>query len=423
MEELSKKNYIRSIIKYIENNMPDNLDVENLSLSGYISYAQLYRDFYGAVGHSVKEYIRKRRLSNALALIKTSDFTLADIAYQCGFSSQQALCRAVRERLDMTPLEYKISNDYYFFPPFDGQPPQTITVSNETIPKTFGVKYYSKTLRNIENKAVGALFKRIPDYGGRIFGRNGKQNGANFCYELYLTDTKNLDMEKLLKSFFEFSGEKAQFSSVFAKTTVQNTEEKINTAWDYLYYNWLPASMFEHNNEPFCEEYIIKNNKPVKLKLYLPVQKRNGEPKINIINNLNMRFVVSKVLGYNSEQKSSKTIINYFSENYPYMLKISKEIFIQKDINFFACGIKVNNNYKFQKDINISEVIIKNGSYIVLESEVMGDYDRYADMMLSFAHNNGIKAERKNIFAVYDAKNGFVKPKTRVYCKIKNDTE
>jgi AraC-like DNA-binding protein len=412
---VSKEYYIKTLIEYIENNLADNLDVENLSLASYVSYVQLYRDFYSAVGHSVKEYIRKRRLSNALALIKTSEFSLADIACQCGFSSQQALCRSVKEKLDMTPLEYKASGNHYFFPPFDGRPPQTVIVSSEIIPKAFCVKYNSKTLKNIENKAVGALFEQMPDYSGRIFGQNGKQNGTDFCYELYLTEKR--DIEKLRN--FEMAGEIARFSTLSAKTTVPNTEEKINAAWDYLYYTWLPASMFEHNNEPYYEEYIIKNKKPVKLKLYLPVQKREGEFKISLINDLNMRFIISKIFGYNAEQKSSKAIINYLSEYYPYVLKTSKEFFIQKDSGFFAYGIRVNKNFRFQRKNNINEYITENDTYISLESEVMGDYNRYADMLLSFAHNNGIKIEKNDIFMVYDAINGFIKPKTKMYCQIK----
>ena len=54
---------------------------------------QLNRDFISATGYSVSEYIRRLRLSNALCMIKFSHYPTADIAYACGYSSQQALCR------------------------------------------------------------------------------------------------------------------------------------------------------------------------------------------------------------------------------------------------------------------------------------------------------------------------------------------
>ena len=57
--------------------------------------------------------------------------------------------------------------------------------------------FYHTKLANIESKAVKAFINAFPDYGGRIFGRNGKQDGSKFCYELYLTDTAtNYDILK-----------------------------------------------------------------------------------------------------------------------------------------------------------------------------------------------------------------------------------
>ena len=104
----------------LEHNIAESLSVERLAGAGPLSRSQLYRDFYSVTGHTASEYIRRRRLSNALALIKTSQFPLADIAYQCGFSSQQALNRAVRQTVGMTPLAYKNSEAWYFFPPYTG---------------------------------------------------------------------------------------------------------------------------------------------------------------------------------------------------------------------------------------------------------------------------------------------------------------
>ena len=84
-DPVNKNKNISNLFHYIENNMPDDIDTVLLRNIGYVSHTQLYREFYNLAGHSVKEYIRKRRLSNALALVKTSDFTFADIAYQCGY--------------------------------------------------------------------------------------------------------------------------------------------------------------------------------------------------------------------------------------------------------------------------------------------------------------------------------------------------
>ena len=81
-EALNTKEHMHSLFRYIESNISADLDTELLSSVGYVSRDKLYHDFYSISGHSVKEYIRKRRLSNALALIKASDMGLTDIAFR-----------------------------------------------------------------------------------------------------------------------------------------------------------------------------------------------------------------------------------------------------------------------------------------------------------------------------------------------------
>ena len=55
---------------------------------------------------------------------------------------------------------------------------------------------------------------------------------------------------------------------------------KQSPAWDYLYSEWLQNSVFEYTDEPYYEEYILKNGNSVKLKLYLLIRERKEETKI-----------------------------------------------------------------------------------------------------------------------------------------------
>lgn len=405
-EMICKSENMSNLIRHIESNLISDMNTEWLSNISYVSHTQLYRDFYSLTGHTVKEYIRKRRLSNALALIKTSDFELADIAYQCGYSSQQSLCRAVRQTLDLAPLEYKRGDAYYFFPPFNGEPLQSVIVSSETIPKTLCIRFYHSSLRNIENRAVNTFLGAVPDYGGRVFGRNGKQDGSKFCYELYLTDTDR-DYSILEAFGFKILTVKIPFAATFATSTVQNNEQKINTAWDYLFSGWLQNSMFEYTNEPYYEEYILKNKKSAKLKLYLPIKKRGEETKIILVNNPGLHFTIAKAKGYNAEKIAAKTVINYLSANYPHIVQTSKEFYLHKEINSCVCGVRSYPNLRIWEDENIENIVTSDSNYLVLESCVMGDYDRYADLLLSFAQDNGMAANKKEIFAVYNIKKSF----------------
>lgn len=415
-----KNENMNNLFLYIEGNLMSDLDAELLSNVGYVSYAQLYRDFYNLTGHSVKEYIRKRRLSNALALMKTSNFGLSDIAFQCGYSSHQALCRAVRQTLGLTPSEYKNSDTYYFFPPFCGEHLQSVIVSNENVPKTHGILFYQSSPKDIENKAIQTFLCVFPEYEGRIFGRNGMQEGNRFSYVLYLTAT-DIDYNKLLLYGFELTDVIPCTSSLFATTTVRNDEQKINAAWDYLYFVWLQNSMFEYTNEPYFEEYILKNGKVSKLKLYLPIKKRIEEMKITLVSDPRLHFIVAKAKGYNAEKHASQKVIDYLSVNYPYIIKTSKEIYLHKEMDLYVCGVKMNSELQIIPDKNIESIATDQGYYLILESCVMGDYDRYMDMLLSFARGNGMTANRLGLFAVYDMSESYDNLKIKMYCPVKID--
>ncbi|MDR0287586.1 MAG: AraC family transcriptional regulator [Clostridiales bacterium] len=421
-EAIYKNEYMSRLIRHIEDNLPSELDAGLLSRTGHVSHAQLYRDFYNMTGHSVKEYIRKRRLSNALALVKVSDFALSDIAYQCGYSSQQALCRTVKQVLGMTVLEYKNGDMYYFYPPYNSEPIQSVTVSSETVPEMICLRFYHSCIKNIENIAINIFLNAIPGYGGRILGRNGKQEGSRFCYELYLTDT-NRDCTVLRKFGFIKLKNIPPFTSLFASSTVKNDESKISGAWNYLYHTWLQNSMFEYTNEPYYEEYILKNGKPAKLRLYLPIQKRKYETTIKLVSNPDLNFAVSAAKGYNAEKMAAKAVIDFLSEHYPYILNTSREFYLQKETCSCVCGVKVNSALQIKAGDDVFNMSTANVSYLVLTSSVMGDYFRYTDLLLTFASDNGIIANKKKIFAVYDARESFDKPKIKMYCPVKIETK
>ncbi len=421
-EAICKSEYMHSLLRYIENNMSADLKTELLSSVGYVSRDKLYYDFYNMSGHSVKEYVRKRRLSNALALIKASDMGFTDIAFQCGYLSHQALCRTVRQALGLSPSEYKNGDTYYFFPPFNGEPLQSVTVKDETIPDMLCVLFYHSSLTDIENKSLTTFLKVFPDYDGQIFGRNGKQEGSRFCYELYLTDT-DINYDLLASNGFIIAQVIPRFIATFATSTVRNDERKINAAWDYLYSEWLQNSMFEYTGEPYYEEYILKNGRPVKLKLRLPIQKRGEETKITMINNPGLCFIAAKAKGYNAEEVASQTVIDYLKAHHPSIINTSKELYLLKNINTYICGVRTNPELQPVKDENILSIATDQSKYLVLTSSVMGDYDRYADMLFSFAHDNGMDADKKEIFAVYDGTESFNNLKIKMYCPIKIRTK
>ena len=393
------------LLAKLEQNIAEDFSMERLAEAGQLSRSQLYRDFYSLTGHTMGEYIRRRRLSNALALIKTSQLSLMDIACRCGFSSQQALCRAARQSVGMTTRAYKSSEAWYFFPPFTGQVLFPVSVKPESIPATLCLNYYDSKYKGIEDRALAWLLASRPGYRGRIFGRNGTQQGAKSCYELYI-ESGHADQPAI--------------TALFATTIVPNEETRVNAAWDYLYLAWLAGSMFERTGQPYFEEYIMKNGQCAKLRLYLPIQKRADAANITLETNPALRFAVAAA---KTEKAASRAVMEYLKAKCPHVLQSVSEFYLQQNSGGYTCGVRVD------APLEEHTLTLEPGHSLVLHSTVMGEYGALCNRLLAFAEDNGMAARREDCFAVYEAHGDYKNLGMKVYCPTnfvraaKNDTK
>lgn len=418
---MDKLIYLKKSIQYIEANWNKKISPEHISNLSFVSLMQLYRDFYAYTGHSVKEYIRKRRLSNALAMVKFSDMSLTDIAYYCGYSSQQAFCKYVKTTTGQTPLEYKKSDKYYYFPPFKGDIKTYVSVASEMIPKTIVCKFYHSQIKGIENKAINHLLSIFPDFNGRVFGRNGKQSGSKFCYELYITSDGAL--EKFLKnSQFQNIELQPSHSDTYATATVKNIDEEINKAWNYMYIDWLQSSMFEQTNRPYFEEYIIKKGQAKKLKLYLPIKRKDSYCEIKVKSSCKMAFLVSEASGKNAEEAASRTVLHFLESYYPYILKNVREFFVSKQHDKYICGVRLVNEISLPENSDVKFLTFDEGKYAILDGHCCGDGNVYEKRLISWVDDNGFNKDHSPVFAIYKTNGDFDSENIRmkIYCRLKN---
>lgn len=100
---------IQKSLDYIEQNLKMDIDINLIVNQSFFSITHFYRIFQAMVGDSVKDYIRKRRLSNAAIELLTSEKRLIDIAFEYGFQSQEVFTRAFLRTFDTTPGRYRVS--------------------------------------------------------------------------------------------------------------------------------------------------------------------------------------------------------------------------------------------------------------------------------------------------------------------------
>lgn len=420
---MNKENliYTEALIEYVEAHLAEDINAETLAKAGFVSRAKLYRDFYNIVGHSIKEYIRKRRLSNALALVKKSELSLADIAYLWGYSSQQQFSRLVQRKLNMTPMEYKKSDRYYYFPRYLGDNIFDVSVEHITIPKLQCFYFYSSRLAGLERRAIKALFDALPDYSDKIFGHNGKQRNHKFCYELYLS--VEADQAKCLEKVFEAGKQIDARTGFFAMTTVKNQDDVINAAWEYIDKTWLTHSMYQYGDEGYFEEYIVHMGKPHKLRLYLSVMPKKEYPRIRLVHLEQQTVMTANAKGVNAERKAANAVLEYFGRYYPGDLKYINKFYVRQFSDSFVYGIFTEEMEEYPEERALIRKVIPQGIYLILEGESVGDYYIFKRLLESFATENSLKINEEEIFGIYYTDYGFRNPRLSLFAAVNIETK
>ena len=94
---------ITQVLVYIESNLEEKLTLDVIANHFHMSKFYFHRIFAACTGKSLNSYVSMRRLNAAVGLIKQSNLSLTNIAYQLNFSSQAAFTRAFRQAFGVSP--------------------------------------------------------------------------------------------------------------------------------------------------------------------------------------------------------------------------------------------------------------------------------------------------------------------------------
>lgn len=107
MRSVSTNERIGRVQTYIELHCGEDLTVSNLAMNANMSVSNFNRLFTKEVGTSPKNYLTGVRLNKAIKLLRRNDFSVSEIAVQCGFSSLSHFSAAFRKSYDMSPSDYR----------------------------------------------------------------------------------------------------------------------------------------------------------------------------------------------------------------------------------------------------------------------------------------------------------------------------
>lgn len=100
LDELFLEKLRKFIIVHLDNS---DLQIEDVCQEMHMSHTQLYRKLKALTGKSPVHFIRKIRLNNAMSLLKTTEFSISEIAYRVGFNDPNYFSRIFQQEFEMPP--------------------------------------------------------------------------------------------------------------------------------------------------------------------------------------------------------------------------------------------------------------------------------------------------------------------------------
>ena len=104
---------IEAVIDYIESHLDGKLELETVAEAVHYSKYHLHRLFTDTVGMTIHDYVQRRQLTEAAKLLVFSDKPIIEIAFICGYESQQSFSLAFKAMYKSPPAEYREERSFY----------------------------------------------------------------------------------------------------------------------------------------------------------------------------------------------------------------------------------------------------------------------------------------------------------------------
>lgn len=93
--------------KYLRTNYKDNITLEQIATVANLNKTALCRAFRRETGETVFQYIIRLRIESSFKLLRNTNQGIAEIAYQCGFSSLPHFNKKFKEIVAISPSKYR----------------------------------------------------------------------------------------------------------------------------------------------------------------------------------------------------------------------------------------------------------------------------------------------------------------------------
>ncbi|MFN8429259.1 MAG: AraC family transcriptional regulator [Spirosomataceae bacterium] len=103
----SNNDRLSFVIKYIRENITEDLSIDILSEKAYMSESSFYRTFKHELGATPNDFITEERLKIAESMLRNPKISVKEAYLASGFNSFSYFCRIFKKKKNLSPTEYK----------------------------------------------------------------------------------------------------------------------------------------------------------------------------------------------------------------------------------------------------------------------------------------------------------------------------
>jgi len=98
---------IEETLSFINENLDQPITLDMLAQRASLSSFYFSRVFKKETGYAPREYLIHTRMNAARFYLRTTNLSLKEITYRCGYGSESTFCTMFKRITGMTPLEYR----------------------------------------------------------------------------------------------------------------------------------------------------------------------------------------------------------------------------------------------------------------------------------------------------------------------------
>lgn len=286
---------INTVIDYINENLDQSLSLNELAAKAHFSPFYFHRIFVAVIGEPVNSYTNRIRIEKSARLLRFSEKSISDIAFECGFSSASTLSRSFKKYFNLPPSKFRKTGNIenskickelhpmqeYLYDMSLEEKKEKFPIAIKKLPKR-KIAYIRVTESYKEGVVINAFEKII------LWAKNNDLYADGQFFGMSLDDPMVTPQDKyryevclLLPDDFKIK-ESQEIQQMklpelkYATTKISGDLKMVATAISYMHNNWLINSKYEpahqYGLEYFLDKQNISNWSHFELELYIPVK-------------------------------------------------------------------------------------------------------------------------------------------------------